>query len=152
MTLDNIDISLLGALQRQGDATAQNLAGILHLSPSQISRRKARLERQGYITGYKAQLNPQLLGLTVEAFVEVTMSNHSAADAEDFQRFSEITPEIIDIWVLTGTADYLLRVVCADLAALNDLIQRRLLTRTNFARVNSKIVMDRLKSDAPYPV
>lgn len=149
--LDETDSRLLAALQRDAHLTAQDLGALLHLSPSQIGRRRQRLEAEGYITGYAARLDPARIGLAVQAFVEVQMNSHGPDQAKSFARLVSTRPEIISAWVLTGEADYLLRVYCTDLPALNILIHQVLLPHPAVARVQSQIVMDQLKADAALP-
>jgi DNA-binding Lrp family transcriptional regulator len=150
--LDHLDHRLLAALQQNAQATAPELAELLPLSASQIARRRQRLETEGYVTGYRATLSPEKLGLHVETFIQVTMVGHTEANARDFRALCRRTPEITGAWTLTGEADYLLRVYCADLAALNRLVQEVLLPHPAVARVHSQIVMDRIKPDAPLPI
>lgn len=150
--LDEIDKRLLAALQVNAQMTAQDLSGILNLSASQAGRRRQRLEAEGYIRHYSARLDPCRVGLTVQAFVQVQMLTHNADKAESFARLIRTRPEIIGAWTLTGEADYLLRVYCEDLAVLNSLIHDVLLTHPSVARVQSQIVMDQMKIDAPLPL
>ncbi|MGQ0566357.1 MAG: Lrp/AsnC family transcriptional regulator [Gemmobacter sp.] len=150
--LDATDSRLLSALQDNAMLTAQDLGDILHLSPSQAARRRARLETLGYITRYRAELDPAKVGLGVEAFIRVVMATHTEANARDFVRMSRAQAEITGAWTLTGEADYLLRVFCADLAALNRLVQQVLLPHPAVSRVQSQIVMERVKPDAPLPL
>jgi DNA-binding Lrp family transcriptional regulator len=150
--LDVIDHQLLAALQADGQATAQDLALQLPLSSSQIARRRARLEAEGYVTGYRATLNAERLGLHVEAFIQIVMAAHTVENARDFRELTRARPEVTGAWTLTGEADYLLRVYCRDLAALNRLVQDVLLPHPAVARVHSRIVMDRIKPDAPLPI
>lgn len=149
--IDETDSQLLAALQRNAMLTAQELGERLTLSASQAARRRARLEAAGLITGYAARLDPARLGLTVQAFVQVQMTAHSPDTAKSFGSLISTLPEVISAWTLTGEADYLLRVWCADLPALNRLIHQRLLPHPAVARVQSQIVMDQLKADAPLP-
>ncbi len=150
--IDETDKRLLAALQRNAQATAQELGELLHLSPSQAGRRRQRLEQAGLIRAYAARLDPRKVGLTVQAFVQVQLARHGAEPAREIARLVAVQPEIISAWTLTGEADYLLRVYCADLAALNRLIHDVLLAHPAVARVQSQIVMDQLKQDAPLPV
>ena len=149
--IDETDSNLLAAVQRNAMLTAQELGELLNLSASQAARRRARLEAAGLITGYSARLDPAQLGLTVQAFVQVQMTAHSPDTAKSFGSLISTLPEVISAWTLTGEADYLLRVWCADLPALNRLIHQRLLPHPAVARVQSQIVMDQLKADAPLP-
>ena len=152
MTLDDIDLRLLTALQGDAHITADTLGGDLGLSASQIGRRRQRLEAAGLIEGYRARLNPAALGLDVQAFITVQMATHAPEKVQTFTRIVKLRPEITSAWTLTGDADYLLRVYCADLAGLNTLIHQVLLPHPAVARVQSQIVMDQLKADGPLPI
>lgn len=150
--LDPTDSRLLAAVQADAQITAQELGERLNLSASQAARRRAKLEADGLIAGYSARLSPGKLGLTVQAFVQVQMAAHSPETAREFLRLISTLPEVVACWTLTGEADYLLRVWCADLPALNDLIHHRLLPNPAVARVQSQIVMAQPESDAGLPV
>lgn len=151
MELDPTDKRLLAALQADAHATADALAEKINLSPSQAGRRRQRIEASGIIKGYSARLDPARLGLTVQAFVQVEMASHAPASAAGFARMVEAQREIVGAWTMTGVADYLLRVWCADLAALNRLVHQVLLAHPSVAKVHSQIVMNQLKTDAPLP-
>tara|TARA_R100000655_G_scaffold35572_1_gene69192 strand:- start:105 stop:563 length:459 start_codon:yes stop_codon:yes gene_type:complete len=151
MTLDDIDKRLLAALQKNAHLTAQELGEKLHLSPSQAGRRRQRLETEGYIQGYTVRLNPERLGLTVQGFVQVHLGTHGPEHSASFARLLATRPEIVSAWTMTGDADYLLRVYCADLPSLNRLIHDVLLPHGAVAKVHSQIVMDQLKRDGPLP-
>lgn len=149
--LDDTDKRLLAALQKNAHLTAHQLGEMLNLSPSQAGRRRQRLESEGYIEGYAARLDAQRLGLNVQGFVQVQLGSHGAEQSTGFARLVKTRPEITSAWTMTGEADYLLRVYCADLPALNSLIHDVLLAHPAVARVQSQIVMDQLKRDAPLP-
>lgn len=150
--IDEMDRKILGHLQRNAMATAQELGDSVGLSPSQAARRRARLEERGIIEGYIACIAPAKVGLGVQAFVQVQLGNHDPAGGQSFRRLLETLPEVVNAWTLTGEADYLLRLWCADLAELNTLIHARILPHKAVARVQSQIVMDQLKATAPLPV
>ena len=151
MTLDETDTRLLAALQKDAHLTAQELGEALNLSPSQAGRRRQRLEAGGIIEGYRARLSAPRLGLQVQAFVQVQMATHSPDKVKGFTRILSTRPEVTSAWTLTGEADYLLRVYCEDLSALNSLLHEVLLPHPAVARVQSQIVMDQLKRDGPLP-
>ena len=151
MKLDPTDVKLLTLLQSDAHMTAHQLSERLNLSPSQAGRRRQRLEASGLILNYVARLDPDQLGLKVQGFVQVHLTNHGPDTAKAFSKLVERRPEITSAWALTGEADYLLRIYCTDLSALNVLIQEVLLAHGSVARVHSQIVMDQLKQDAPLP-
>ena len=148
---DSLDTRLLAALQKNAHLTAQELSDLLHLSPSQVGRRRQRLEAEGYIENYIARLDARKLGLSVQGFVQVHLSVHGPEHAPSFARLIHTQPEVTSAWTMTGDADYLLRVYCVDLSALNTLIHEVLLPHPAVARVQSQIVMDQLKRDGPLP-
>lgn len=150
--LDDIDLRLLDLLQRDAHLTISQLGERLNLSASQAGRRRQRLEAEGYVKNYAANLDPARLGLSVQAFVQVVLSRHGPSQSQSFARLVRTRPEITSAWTLTGDADYLLRVFCADLAALNILIHEIILPHDSVGRVQSQIVMDQLKRDAPLPI
>ncbi len=150
--LDDTDLRLLAALQGNAHLTAEKLGEILHLSPSQVGRRRQRLEAEGHIEGYRARISAARLGLSVQAFVAVQMATHSPALIRTFVRTIETRREVTSAWTMTGEADYLLRVYCADLPTFNRLIHEVLLPHPAVARVQSQIVMEQIKADGPLPV
>ncbi|MEQ6204135.1 Lrp/AsnC family transcriptional regulator [Sulfitobacter sp. HNIBRBA2951] len=149
--LDEVDTRLLAALQKDAHLTTQQLGEMLHLSPSQIGRRRQRLEAEGVIQNYTARLDPRKLGLEVQGFVQVHLGTHGPEHSASFARLVATRAEIVSAWTMTGDADYLLRVYCEDLPALNRLIHDVLLPHKAVARVHSQIVMDQLKRDGPLP-
>ncbi len=149
--LDATDARLLAALQENAHLTSHQLGEMLHLSPSQAGRRRQRLEADGLITGYAAKLDPQKLGLRVQGFVQVHLGTHGPDQSASFARMVDLRPEITSAWTMTGEADYLLHVYCDDLPALNRLLHEVILPHPAVARVQSQIVMDQLKRDAPLP-
>jgi DNA-binding Lrp family transcriptional regulator len=150
--LDATDTRILQLVQANAMLTAQDLGAALNLSASQAARRRQRLEGEGFVTGYAARIDPARVGLTVQAFIQVQFARHDPELARSFATLIATLPEVISAWTLTGEADYLLRVWCADLPGLNRLIHERLLPHPAVARVQSQIVMDQLKSDAPLPI
>ena len=149
--LDPTDLRLLNVLQKDAHLTAQELGEMLNLSPSQAGRRRQRLEAEGYIKSYVARVAPDRLGLAIQAFVQVQLGIHGPEPARDFARLINSRSEVTGAWTLTGEADYLLRVYCADLSALHRLIHEVLMPHPSVTRVQSQIVMDQLKQDGPLP-
>ncbi|WP_371154727.1 Lrp/AsnC family transcriptional regulator [Jannaschia sp. 2305UL9-9] len=150
--MDDTDRALLRAVQRDATMTAEALGRLLNLSASQAARRRARLESSGVIRATVARVDPVRLGLDVQAFVQVQMASHAPDRARAFLRLLEAEPRVTSVWTMTGEADYLLRVWCADLSSLNDLVHHVLLPHDTVARVQSQIVMDQPKRDSPLPV
>jgi DNA-binding Lrp family transcriptional regulator len=151
-TLDQTDWRLLALLQTNSQLTSQQTGQELGLSTSQVGRRRQKLQSANYITSYTARLNPDQLGLAVQAFVHVYLQGHSTEHSKALARLIALQPEIVSAWTLTGEAYYLLRIYCDNLKDLNCLTQDTLLSNPAVARIQSQIVMDHTKADAPLPV
>ncbi|MEM8837620.1 MAG: Lrp/AsnC family transcriptional regulator [Pseudomonadota bacterium] len=152
MTLDPKDIQLLALLQLDGLTSSQELSEKLGMSASQIGRRRQRLEADGYIEKTPSRLNAAKLGLTVQAFIQIQTEAQTGETHQAVEQLTRRHPEIVAAWTLTGDADYIFRVYCKDLAALNRLIQEVLLPHPSIGRVHSQIVMDQIKDDTALPL
>ena len=108
--LDEIDLRILRALQKDGRKTNSALAEEVGLSTSPCWQRLKRLEEDGYIEGYTALLNQEHLGFPEIVFVELSLDKH---DEQTLQRFGEDlrrVPEILEVYLVSGDSDYLLKV------------------------------------------
>lgn len=150
--LDAKDIQLLTLLQKNGQISALDLSERLGMSASQIGRRRHRLEVEGYIESTPCRLNPELLGLNVQAFIQIQTESQTGETHKSIQKLTDAQPEIVAAWTLTGDADYIFRVFCTDLPSLNRLIQNVLLPHPSIGRVQSQIVMEQMKDDTALPL
>ena len=150
--LDQIDQKILRLLQMNAALTNAELAERINTSVSQAGRRKHRLDKEGYIIASRAQLNPERLGLNIEAFIEVALSWHNTDTSHSFHELLNDQEEVIGVWTLTGQADYLVHVFCADLKQLNNLVHEVLLRHSAVSKVESKIVMSQIKTHQGLPI
>ena len=118
--LDRFDRRILALLQEDGRLTNSELAERVHLSASQCSRRRQRLEEQGYIVGYRAELDRDRLGFGFVNVISVTLATHNRDNARRFRALVTRLPEVQEAHALTGEMDYFLKVVTADLKALSE--------------------------------
>ena len=152
ITIDRYDLALLEALQRKGNATNATLGEQIKLSASQISRRIQRLEEDGVIAGYVALLAPTALGLGVSAFAQVSLERHSDTSNEVFEDAVAAMPEVIDCFSVSGDADYMLRIVVADLPAFSELMMKRMLRLPGIARIKTSIALQTIKQTHALPL
>ncbi|WP_133501936.1 Lrp/AsnC family transcriptional regulator [Cognatilysobacter terrigena] len=150
--LDRTDLLLLAALQHEGRLTNAELAERVHLSPSACLRRVQRLERDGVIAGYAAQVDPERLGLGLQAFVRVQLAKHDAASIEAFAAFVQQWDEVVTCHALTGDMDYLLQVAVRDLEHFSRFLLDRLLNQAGVADVNSSFVLRTVKAFRGMPL
>ena len=150
--MDELDLRLLQALQDDGRLTNNELAAKVRLSPSQCSRRRAALEEQGIIEGYRAVLSETALGLGVTVFIQIRLATHSPDNSKLLQTLLKGLDEVQDAYSLTGEADYLVRLVVPDLQALSRILNDVFLPHASVAQVRSSIVLDRLKRSGRLPL
>jgi len=150
--LDRTDLRLLALLQREGRAANAELATRVNLSPSACLRRIQRLESSGVIAGYGARLDPQALGLGLQAVVRVQLEKHGGAAIERFVQRVQDWEEVVTCHALTGDMDYLLHVHVADLEHFSQFLLDRLLNDSGVADVNSSFVLRTVKAYAGLPL
>lgn len=112
---DKINQQILQALTRNGRISNLELAERVALSPSACLRRVQELERAGVITGYRAVLDRQKMGVGFVTYIGVGLGEHTKEAQEAFERAMQAAPEVVECHNITGTIEYLLRVECADL-------------------------------------
>jgi DNA-binding Lrp family transcriptional regulator len=122
--LDRIDIRILHELQKNGRITNVELADLVHLSPSPCLQRVKKLQSEGYISGYSAQIDVAKLGQTLTVFTEVTLKNHRQLDFARFQQAAEKIDEVIECHMISGGYDYLLKFVTAGISDYQEIMER----------------------------
>ncbi|MEP4766555.1 MAG: Lrp/AsnC family transcriptional regulator [Roseibium sp.] len=152
IALDGFDVKLLASLQENAALTNAELGDAIGLSASQVSRRRQKLEDSGVIRRYRAALSPEALGLTVTAFVGVTLGAHSKENARKFRNMVTAMREVQEAHTLTGDVDYMLKIVVADLKSLSRIVNDELLPQEAVHHVRSSIAMDTLKDDNFLPI
>lgn len=150
--MDRADIALLDALQRDSSRSIADLAESVGMSSSACHRRIKALEASGAIAGYAAQLDPQRLGLKLLAFVEITLTSQSHEAMDRFEAAVRDYDDILDCHLMSGQADYLLRVAATDLEQY-DRIHRDCLARLpGVSAMRSAFAIRRIKRWRGYPV
>ena len=149
---DRTDLRLLALLQRQGRATNAELAAQVNLSPSACLRRIQRLEANGVVAGYAARLDPQALGLGLQAFVRVQLEKHGQQGLDRFIEGVDTWDEVVACHALTGDMDYLLQVVVQDLEHFSRFLLDKLINATGVADVNSSFVLRTVKQTRALPL
>ncbi len=144
-TLDETDIQILKALQRNAKLTTKELADAVHLTPTPVFERQKRLERQGYIKKYIAVLDPEKLGQGLQVFCKVKLKqiNHEIADA--FTRRIMRIPEVTECYNTSGNYDYLLKVRAADMKQYQEFVLNKLGEIEMLASIESTFVMSEVK-------
>ena len=111
MKVDQIDRRILNVLQRSGRISNADLADEVNLSASACHRRVQRLEKDGFIRGCLALLDPRKLEVPTTVFVVITLSAQADEVLESFEKAVARIPDVLECHLMAGTADYILKVV-----------------------------------------
>jgi Lrp/AsnC family transcriptional regulator, leucine-responsive regulatory protein len=152
MPLDLVDRRMLEILQLEGRISNAQLAERLHLSPSPCLRRLRALENDGPISGYRAMLDRAKLGLGLTVFLELKVEGHSDRNAASIGDELRKIPEVISAHIVSGSADFLLEVAIADLAAYERLMFGTLLKIPTVVDIRSNFALRTVKTEAPLPL
>ena len=149
--MDQKDIQILRALQENGRLTNQELSERVNLSPSPCLRRVRQLEKAGVIRGYTALVDQAAYGLPLTVFVRIGLERHAADAVQVFEARIQDIPEIQDCFLVTGGADYLLRVVCRDLDAYERFMRETLHDIPGISSINTSFAFGNVKRSQVLP-
>jgi Lrp/AsnC family leucine-responsive transcriptional regulator len=152
ITWDAASIRILQEMQRDGSLSLADLARNVGLSSSPCWRRLNELRSGGVIQRTVAIVDPLAIGLSVNVFVQVTLEKQTAAALKTFQEAVRHRPEVMECYLMSGEADYLLRVVVRDLAHYQRMVIEHLVTIPGVATVKSSFALDRIKYTTALPV
>jgi DNA-binding Lrp family transcriptional regulator len=150
--IDQFDRKILALLQDDARLTNNDLSNKVNLSPSQCSRRRQRLEDEGFIRFYRAMLDRDRLGFGLVNVVTVTLSTHNRDNARRFAELVSRLPEVQEAHALTGEMDYILKVVTRDLKSLAAFVNDVLLPHESVQHVKTAIVLETLKETTSLPL
>jgi len=140
--LDRYDKHILKLIQKNGRISNQELAAEIKLSPSPTLRRVKQLEEQGLIEGYVALANAKKLGLSLMAFLGISMDKHIPERFEAFEAAIQAYPEVLECHLITGqSADYLLKVIVKDMEAYQHFLLDKLTKIEGVSGVHTSFVM-----------
>lgn len=140
--LDRYDQMILELLQKQGRISNQELAEAINLSPSPTLRRVKQMEENGLIDGYVALLNARKLGLTLMAFIGISMDKHTPERFSGLEEKLASYPEVLECHLITGqSADYLLKVIVRDMDAYQQFLLQKLTRIEGVTGVHTSFVM-----------
>ena len=150
--LDRLDCRILEALQLEARITNQDLAKRVGLSPAPCWRRLKRLETEGVIAGYATLLSAPAIGLPVQAYAQVSLENHHGETVAAFDRLVRDRPEVLECHSMSGTNDYLLRIVAASMEAYEHFLSTYLLQLAAVRSVNTSFVLRTKKFTTQLPL
>lgn len=151
-TLDKIDLQIINLLQKDAKMKIKEIAADLNMTNTPIFDRIKKLETAEVITGYKAQVDKEKVGLHLVAFCSITLDKHNQNNIKQFELEIKKLEEVIECYHIAGMVDYLLKVVAKDMAAYQSFIATQLAAIDNIGRVQSSFVMTAIKEDSSLPI
>lgn len=149
--LDRIDLNLLRHLQRDGRLTNADLAERVNVSPATCHRRTQRLFEDGHITGVRAQIAPETVGLGAVVMVGVVLDRSTPESFAAFEAAVLKLKVVLDCNLVAGDFDYLLKIRVRDMAHFNKLHGSDLIALPGVRQTRTFFVMKEVKDNAPLP-
>lgn len=149
--MDHLDQDILRAMQQMPTGSQRDIADRVGLSQNACWRRIKRLEEAGIITGREVQLSREALGLDLVVFTMLRTRHHNADWLKTFRAHVLAIPEVVDVFRIAGDYDYMLKIVCANMAGF-DSVYRRLIDGLDLETVTSHFAMEALAENRPLPV
>lgn len=150
--LDDIDYAILNILQADGRTSNADLARQVGLSSPATYARVRRLEQEGFIHGYVAQLNRHKLGYGMLCYIHVSQQIHQWSELTNLRETLANMPEVLECVFVTGEFDFLLKVALRDQKHLEEFILQKLTRIHGVARVNTSLVVAEIKSTTALPI
>ena len=149
--MDELDYKILRALQHDGRQTNQDLAALVGLSPSPCLRRVRILEESKVIQGYTAVVDQATYGLPINVFVSLRLERQDDPTIRRFEKAIERLDEIVECYLMTGSRDYLLRVVSENLNTYEVFVRRKLATIAGVSNIESSFALGQVKRTTVLP-
>lgn len=150
--LDDVDLRILDALQKDASLSTSGLAEVVGLSQSPCWRRLSRLKAAGYIRGQVTLLDGEKLGLSTVVFASVRLSAHGRANLTEFADAIRRFPEVVECHAIMGPFDFLLRIITRDVRAYEQFVFGRLSTLPTVQEINSTMALSEIKSTTALPL
>jgi DNA-binding Lrp family transcriptional regulator len=152
MNLDASDIRILQLLQENAQFTIKEISQKINLSMTPTHDRIKRLEQEGVIDKYVTILNKKMLGNPMMVYCNITLDKQQKNHFEEFEKAIKQFPEVIECSVISGSFDYLLKVIVKDMSAYNEFYQKKLSDLQSVAHISSSFVMSEVKSTTVIPL
>jgi len=150
--LDPIDLKILEILQANGRITNVELAKQVECSAPPCLRRVRALEEAGFIQGYRARVDANMLGLGVTVFAMVGLESQAEVDLQAFESRVSEWPEVLECHMLNGEIDFILKCVSTDLESFQEFLTQKLTSAPNVANVRTSLTIRRSKGDVSLPL
>lgn len=152
LKLDRLDVKILASLQAAGRTTNLELARKVGLSATPCMQRVKRMEAAGYIAGYSAEIEIDLLAPNVIVFTEITLRNHRREDFLRFEREIATVPQVLSCFLVTGGYDYLAQFIAKDIRDYQSTMEMLLEQGLGIEKYFSYVTIKKIKGHRQYPL
>ena len=150
--MDEADMRILRAIQKNPELTMRELGEVTGLSHTPCWRRLSKLREDGIISEKRYVLDAQKLGFDLIAFCMVQLSAHTRDNLEEFERATLRIEEIVQVYSATGDQDYILRVLARSVRDYEEIIKHRLLELPNVSSIRTSLALSEVKNTTNVPV
>lgn len=151
-SLDAASLKILQELQKNGRISSNDLAEKIGMSASPCWRRQKELEENGYIVRYTALVDRRKLGLSVVCLLHISLLRHAEGVVQQFEEAMRLRPEVVECYETTGTSDYMVKVVVADMDAYHDLLHNVLVKLPGVSQINTSVALREVKYETALPL
>ena len=146
MKLDRIDFDILGILQKNARISNKELAEANSISPSTCLERVRRLNKAGVIQGYRAVVDPAVLGIAVQAMISIRLRQHAKIDFESLMEEISQAREVVNVYLLAGDNDLLIHVAVRDVDHLRSVVVDNFTARYEVAHIETALIFEYVKT------
>ncbi|MEP5765276.1 MAG: Lrp/AsnC family transcriptional regulator [Halieaceae bacterium] len=152
MDLDRTDYRILHHIQNNARISNVELAESVGLSPSPCLRRVKALEQAGVIKRYAGIVDAGAVGLPISIFINVSLERQERSHLEDFENSIRANPEVMECYLMTGSSDYLVRIVVPDLQAYERFLADKLTRIPGVANIQSSFALKQVVYNTELPL
>ena len=152
MSLDKTDLMILNLLQNNAHLTIKEIAAAVNMSLTPVHERIKKMQSDGVIEKYVTLLDKKKLGKALIVYCNITLTKQAADDFKTFNEAIDLLPEVVECSVVSGTFDYILKVILADMDAYYLFHQNKLATIKCVSQINSFFVMNEVKYSTALPL
>ncbi len=144
--LDKTDKEIMRLLQKDARLTTKELASKLKLTSTPVYERVKKLERDGFITGYVAKINRELIGKNLMIFCSVVLKENTSAKVKKFESEIATFEEVLECFKIAGNTDYLIKIVVQHINEYQNFVTHKLGSLDNIAQLTSSFVLSEAKN------
>lgn len=152
LSIDPASVKILAELQKNGRISSNELAEKIGMSASPCWRRQKELEDNGYIVRYTALVDRRKLGLSVVCLLHISLLRHAEGVVEQFEAAMRLRPEVVECYETTGSSDYMVKVIVADMDAYHDFLHNVLVKLNGVSQVNTSVALREVKYETALPL